>query len=69
MVGMDLTQPGTRSWPPRNPSCGNGRRQWRIAGRNQIRARSITAGQTVQNGRQEYTGHNPGSATGGQIKG
>ncbi|CAI9623112.1 unnamed protein product [Staurois parvus] len=37
MVGMDLTQPGTRSWPPRNPSCGNGRRQWRIAGRNQIR--------------------------------
>ncbi|CAI9531959.1 unnamed protein product [Staurois parvus] len=37
MVGMDLTQPWTRSRPPRNPSCSNGCRQWRIAGRNQIR--------------------------------
>ncbi|CAI9570260.1 unnamed protein product [Staurois parvus] len=35
MVGMDLTQPGTSSQPPRHPSCGNGRRQWRIVGRNQ----------------------------------
>ncbi|CAI9595636.1 unnamed protein product [Staurois parvus] len=37
--------------PPSNPSCGNGQRQWRIAGGNQMgndsvvgQARSITAG-------------------------
>ncbi|CAI9602566.1 unnamed protein product [Staurois parvus] len=49
MVGMDLTQPGTRSRSPRHPSCGNGRRQWRVAGENDNsvvrQAGSITTGQ------------------------
>ncbi|CAI9616694.1 unnamed protein product, partial [Staurois parvus] len=32
MVGMDLTQPETRSRPPSDPSCDNDCRQWRTAG-------------------------------------
>ncbi|CAI9564561.1 unnamed protein product, partial [Staurois parvus] len=61
MVGMDMTQPGTRSRPPRHPAAvmaaANG-----VLGRQQW-------DKTVQNSRQRITGHGPGSATEGQIKG
>ncbi|CAI9609445.1 unnamed protein product [Staurois parvus] len=73
MVGMDLTQPGTRSRPPRHLSCGNGRRQWRVAGGRDKRvvrqAGSTPTGQNSTGQQTRITGHKPGSATEGQIKG
>ncbi|CAI9557426.1 unnamed protein product, partial [Staurois parvus] len=58
--------------PPRHLSCGNGRRQWRVAGgkdnRVVVQARSTTTGQNGTGQQTRITGHGPSSATEGQIK-
>ncbi|CAI9567297.1 unnamed protein product, partial [Staurois parvus] len=62
-----------RSRPPRHPSCGNGRRQWRVAGGKDNRvvgqAGLTTTGQNGTGQQTRITGHGPGSATEDQIKG